>query len=110
MINLIWYWTVEAWKLIAENWFSEVINVNWMTIWDLVVTVNGTPTWDVKLQRSFNWTDFFYIDWAVITLDWTEAANSMSRSITINSPMNYIRLENKATWWTINVYLSYTMK
>jgi len=95
---------------IGTNWYSDVFDLSWLKSGDISIICNESCTWDILVEKSFDWNNWYWIEGAIITLNWSEYALRLSRSITINTPLKLVRLKNTSTGF-IDIYIvsvSYT--
>lgn len=92
---------------IATWEYSERFDLSSLMSWDISIICDWACTWDIIIEKSFDWTNWYKIEGWVITLDWTEFTSWTSRSFTINTPIKSLRLKNTATGSTVSVYISY---
>ena len=90
---------------VDTNWYSNVFDLSWLKSGDISIICLEACTWDIILEKSFDWTNWYWIEGASITLDWSEFVTLLSRSITINTSLKLVRLKNTSTW-SIDAYLS----
>lgn len=105
--------TVRHWyEVLATDLASGAdtgkFEVGWLISWHISVVATGPVVWNVEIHQSFDGVNFYALDTdAYITMAWTEASAWVSRTFVLQAPLRYIRVKNNATWWTIDVYLSY---